>query len=357
MQRRLCERLGILHPLIQAPMAGVTTPSLVAAVSEAGALGSLAAGYLGGEQIYHACREIQARTSHPFSVNLFVPNKITAEAEDIAAAHRALQPIAQQLALGPLPLPEQPAPGFDEQFSAILEANVPVVSFTFGILSQAEITALKARDTFIIGTATSKDEACQLEAAGVDAIVVQGGEAGGHRGSFSARQAASPQSLLTLLPEVSSQVSLPVIAAGGIMNGRGMAAAMAMGAAAVQLGTAFLFTPEAAINTAYRRALLAARGEDTQLTRVFSGKLARGINNAMMRRLAEAPVAPYPLQHLLTQPLRQAAARQDNEEYLSLWAGEGVAMGRELPVADLVALLIKESHNIAPLDEQDLVDV
>ncbi|GAA3536607.1 NAD(P)H-dependent flavin oxidoreductase [Zobellella aerophila] len=357
MQRRLCERLGIRHPLVQAPMAGATPPELVAAVSRAGALGSLAAGYLSGEQIYHACRDIRSATSHPFSVNLFVPSKITAEPEEIAAAHRALRPLAQHLELDPLPLPEQPAPGFDEQFSAILEANVPIVSFTFGILSQAEITALKARHTFIIGTATSKDEACHLEAAGVDAIVVQGGEAGGHRGSFSARQAASPQSLLTLLPEVSAQVSLPVIAAGGIMNGQGMAAAMAMGAAAVQLGTAFLFTPEAGINAAYRRALLAARGEDTRLTRVFSGKLARGINNTMMRQLAEAAIAPYPMQHLLTQPLRQAAARQDNEDYLSLWAGEGVAMGRVLPATELVALLMDELQSAISQPEQELVDV
>jgi nitronate monooxygenase len=248
-----------------------------------------------------------------------------------------------------LPPPVAPTPGpepFDEQLAAILQDPPPIFSFTFG-LPQDAITAVRARGIFVMGTATTVDEAVQLEAAGVDAVVAQGAEAGAHRGTFGLDFNSAMVGTMALVPQIADAVKIPVIAAGGIMDGRGVAAALALGASAAQLGTAFLTCDECGTAEAHKRAILAAREHETRITRAFSGRPARGIVNRFMDEMERGDgtpaILPYPLQNALTRPLRAAAAKAGKAEYLSLWAGQGVRMARRQPAAQLVALLARET--------------
>jgi nitronate monooxygenase len=239
------------------------------------------------------------------------------------------------------------ADSFGEQLAAALEAGASVFSFTFGILPASAVAAVKARGMFLVGTATTVDEAVALEKAGVDAVVTQGAEAGGHRGSFAAEFEVAMVGTISLVPQVVDAVRVPVIASGGIMDGRGIAAALALGAQAVQMGTAFLVCDESGVPDAYKDAILKAREHETRLTRVFSGRPARGIVNRFMteveRTAGPGAVLPFPFQNALTRPLRSAAARQGRAEFLSLWAGQGVRMARRRPAAQLVAQLAGET--------------
>ncbi len=313
-------RLGVEHPIIQAPLAGGgDTPALVAAVAEAGAFGFIGAAYLTPAQIGEVSAAVRKRTARPFGINLF--------------------------AAGGLP--------FDEQLAAALESGASAFSFTFGILPARSIDAIKARGMLLFGTATTVEEAVALERAGVDAVVTQGSEAGGHRGTFAGEgQEADFQAgmvgTMALVPQVVDAVTVPVIASGGIMDGRGIAAALVLGASAVQMGTAFLTTDEAGIPDAYKQAILGAREHQTRLTRAFSGRPARGIVNRFMTEVEGAGAAPailpFPLQNALTRPLRTAAATQGRAEFLSLWAGQGLGLARRQPAAELVARLVSETR-------------
>jgi nitronate monooxygenase len=344
----LTERLGLRHPIIQAPLAGGgDTPALVAAVGEAGALGFIGAAYLTPPQIVEAARAVRARTARPFGVNLFVPLPAPEAPRDPRPALERVAPFYAELGL---PAPTLPAGGreaFDEQLAAALETGAAVFSFTFGILPAPATAAVKARGMVLLGTATTVDEALALERAGVDAVVAQGSEAGGHRGTFAGPVEAGLIGTMALVPQVADAVKVPVIASGGIMDGRGIAAALALGASAVQLGTAFLTCDEAGIPDAYKQAILAAREHETRLTRAFSGRPARGIVNRFMTEVERgAPpeaILPFPLQNALTRPLRTAAARQGRAEFLSLWAGQGLRLARRLPAARLVAELAAET--------------
>ena len=345
--------LQLRCPIIQAPMAGGgDTVELVAAVSNAGALGSIGAAYLTPEQIIERAAAVRARTSRPFGgINLFAPLPDSrAGSEQIRAAVEYIAPFYRELGLPEPQLPTSPSIGFDDQLEACLETDAALFSFTFGSLAHDTLARIKSSDKLVAGTATTVREAEALAAAGVDAIVAQGSEAGGHRGTFAAEFDEGMVGGMALVPQIVSTVSVPVIASGGIMDGRGIVAALALGASAAQLGTAFLTCPESGVSDAYKQAIFSARDDETQITRAFSGRPARGIVNRMLRTYEEEPcrILPFPLQNALTRPLRNEASRQGRAELLSLWSGQGIRMARRLPAAELVARL--ESELLAAID-------
>lgn len=340
-------RFGLRYPVVQAPMAGGgDTPELVAAASNAGAFGFIGAAYLSPEQIHGAAREVRARTNRPFGINLFAPQRPGTSAGN---AEKMLARVAPYFAELNLPAPSLPKPApftFDAQVAALLESGAASFSFTFGEPSADAICAIKERKIFLIGTATTVEEALQLEKSGVDAVIAQGSEAGGHRGTFLGDFASAMIGEIALVPQVVDAVRIPVVASGGIMDGRGIVAAMALGASAAQMGTAFLLCEESGAVGAYKEAILKSREHETRITRAFSGRPARGIENRFMRDVelnhADDAILPFPLQNALTRPLRTAAAKQGRAEFLSLWAGQGVRLARRQTAAELVARLAKE---------------
>ncbi|HZC55060.1 MAG TPA: nitronate monooxygenase [Xanthobacteraceae bacterium] len=343
---RLLQRLGIEHPILLAPMAGSGgTPELAAAVSQAGGQGAWGGAYSKPEEIVAAIRRIRQLTDRAFNINLFAGGYATDHAIDpqpmldlVSEAHAVLGP-------PPPVLPPVPRDPFDDQLQAVLEERPPVFSFTFGVPSAAQLAALKARDIIITGTATTVDEARRLEAAGVDAIVAQGAEAGAHRGTFAAPFEDSMVPLPTLVRGICGETSLPVIASGGLMNGRDIAVVRKLGAAAAQLGTAFLPCPESGAPAAYKHALLSATKDTTVITRVYSGRPARGLTNRFIAMVSgkEHFILPFRQQNDLTRPMRNASGAQGIADYISLWAGQGVARSRQLPAAALVKMLLEES--------------
>jgi nitronate monooxygenase len=329
-------RLGIEHPILLAPMAGSGgTPELAAAVSNAGGQGAWGGAYANPDEIAAAIRRIRQLTSRPFSDRKVDPQPML----DIMRQAHA------RLGLPPPVLPPVPANPFDEQFAAVLEERPPVFSFTFGMPSSEQIAMLKKRGIAVSGTATTVDEARRLAQAGVDAIVAQGAKAGAHRGSFAAPFEDSMIPVATLVRDICASVALPVIASGGIMDGRDVAAAMKLGAAAVQLGTAFLPCPESGAHAVYKRALLEAKRDATVITRAYSGRPARGIANTFIAMVTgnEQAILPFRQQNDLTRPMRNAAGRLGDAGYISLWAGQGVARSRVMPAAELVRTLVDES--------------
>lgn len=341
----LLQRLQIDLPLFQGPMTGSDTPQLAAAVSQAGGLGFLGCGMRSPQAMREAAAAVRAATAKPFGMNLFVLEQPTPDAATVQAAIDRLAPLYADLGLPPPEAPARWCEDFHAQFEALLEARPAVASFTFGILCAAQVRRLQDEaGCYVIGTATTLAEAQAWAAVGADAVVASGMEAGGHRGTFLGDFEASMVGTLALVPQCVDALSIPVIAAGGIMDGRGIAAAQALGAQGVQLGTAFLACPESAIGPAQRAAMADAQATDTRVTRIYSGRPARGIVNTLMQRLAphEATVPAYPVQNALTGPLRKAAASQGRADYLSLWAGQGVAAARALPAQQLVALLAQE---------------
>ncbi len=344
----LMQRLQLEHPIIQAPLAGGgDTPELVAAVCNAGGLGFIGAAYLTPAQIAEAGRAVRAQTARPFGINLFSPLPPPESPQNVDAALQRLAPFYAELGL---PAPSRTSTtgfSFPEQLAAALQTEASVFSFTFGILPGDAIEAIKRRGMFLIGTATTVDEGVALERAGVDAVVTQGSEAGGHRGTFGGDFSAGMVGTISLVPQVVDAVRVPVIASGGIMDGRGIAAALALGASAVQLGTAFLTCDESGVPNAYKEAILHAHEDQTRVTRAFSGRPARGIVNRFMEEVdsndGSDVVLPFPLQNALTRPLRSAAAKQDRAEFLSLWAGQGVRLARRQSAAELIAQLARET--------------
>jgi nitronate monooxygenase len=346
-QTAITRRFALRHPIIQAPLAGGgDTPALVASVGEAGALGFIGAAYLTPAQIAEAARAVRERTSRPFGVSLFAPQPAPAAPGETQRALARVAPYFTELGLDPPVAPVVAADTFAEQLEVALDSGAAAFSFTFGILPSEAIAAIKGRGMFLLGTATTVDEAVVLERAGVDAVVLQGSEAGGHRGTFSGDFQAGLVGLIALVPQVADAVGVPVIASGGIMDGRGIAAALTLGAAAVQLGTAFLTCDEAGVPDAYKQAILDAREDGTRLTRAFSGRPARGIVNRFMTEVeGDSPaILPFPLQNTLTRPLRAAAAKRGRAEFLSLWAGQGVRLARRQSAAQLVERLGRETE-------------
>ncbi|MGZ3585357.1 MAG: NAD(P)H-dependent flavin oxidoreductase, partial [Ktedonobacterales bacterium] len=340
---------------------GPTTPELVAAVSNAGGLGSLGAAYLAPDVLRETIRQIRQLTDRPYSVNLFLPETPEVSDEQIAQAEALLAPFRAELGLPEPSRITRPVEQFDAQLAVLLEERVPVVSFTFGVPAPQHIRAVKDAGLRVVGTATTVAEGRLLQNAGVDAIVGQGSEAGGHRGTFESDEQHMRQALvgvMALIPQLVDAVRGPVIAAGGIMDGRGMVAALALGAAGVQMGTAFLACPESGAHMHHKAALLGGTDESTVITRAFSGRPARGLANRFTEELAAhaAELAPFPVQNALTRDIRQAGAQQNRPEYLSMWAGQGAPLATTLPAAEVVWATMEQARRvIAQLAENGLI--
>jgi nitronate monooxygenase len=336
-------RLGIEHPVILAPMAGgAGTPELVAAVSNAGGLGSWGGAYSTPQQIIEAAKQIRALTGKPFAINLFAGGYEPARKVDPAAMLELMSRVHAELGLPPPVLPPNPQSPFKDQLAAVLEVKPAVFSFTFGVPDAGALSALRKAGILTSGTATTAKEAKHVAEAGVDNIVCQGEEAGAHRGTFLGDFDAALVPLRSLLTETLRTVSVPVIASGGLMDGKDIAGVLAQGAVAGQLGTAFLPCPECGTPAAHKQALLAARADSTVVTRAFSGRPARGLDNKFIRMTPQEAILPFRQQNDLTRPMRGEAGKKGLADYLSLWAGRGLTRAREMPAADLVRALVRE---------------
>jgi nitronate monooxygenase len=338
--------IGVDLPIVLGPMAGgPSTPALAAAVSNAGGLGFLGEGYASPDQIRADLRALKEATDRPFGVNLFVPDQVDVDPAQIKAALQVLAPYRRELGLGKQVVPERFAESFEDQLAAVLHEGVPVFTTTFGVLTPDVVESFRQRRTLVGATATTPREAEACVASGVDFVVAQGAEAGGHRGSFLQAPGDDLIGLVALVPEVVDVTGLPVVAAGGIVDGRGVRAALGLGACAAQLGTTFLLCPEAGTSAPYREALRQAAADETVMTSAFSGRRARGIVNRLARDLAgRTDLPPYPIMNALTRDLRRVAAEHGDASLLSLWAGQGVRRVREFPAAQLVALIDAESR-------------
>ena len=333
------------HPIIQGPTAGAgNTPAEIAAVGEAGGLGSLACSLLAPDVIRKQVEQIRALTDRPFCLNFFVQGQPQPNPEEIAHAIELMKPLRSSLGWARLPLPSKWCEDFSVQFETLLELKPAVASFTFGILSVEQIERLHAAGIIVIGTITHVDEALAWQSRGADAVIASGVESGGHRGTFIGEQTAATLGVAELVSAVVSAVNIPVIAAGGIMDGADIKRMLALGAQAVQMGTAFLVCDESAVNEAYKQRLLTAGNHPTRLTRAFSGRYARGLVNRFMDTLeaVEPELPAYPIQNALSGAIRAEAAKRSETELMSLWAGTGVARVRPMPAAQLIATLLAE---------------
>ncbi|MFD7131744.1 nitronate monooxygenase [Streptomyces sp. NPDC059894] len=333
------------YPIVQAPMAGgVSVPQLAAAVSEAGGLGFLAAGYKTADGMYQEIKQMRGLTARPFGMNVFMPQPPYAEtgAVEVYAHQLAGESSWYGTELGD---PDSGRDdGYDAKIAVLLDNPVPVVSFHFGVPTPEVLASLRRAGTFTLVTATTAEEALAVERAGADAVIVQGVEAGGHQGTHrdAPENDGSGIGLLSLTAQVREAVRLPLVAAGGIMRGSQIAAVLAAGASAAQLGTAFLATPESGAAAVHKQALTNPLFARTALTRAFSGRPARGLVNRFLREHGPYAPAAYPEVHHLTSPLRKAAAKAGDAQGMALWAGQGHRMARELPAGQLVEVLAAE---------------
>ncbi len=352
-RNRLTAKLGIEYPIIQGPFGGFSSQKLTAAVSNFGGLGSFGAHSLAPEAIKEVIAEIRSLTSKPFAMNLWVSMEDGgARASDENAFNRSLAPLAVHLAaLGaPRPAYKPYSPTrFEDQTRVLLDASIPAFSFIFGIPPREILEECRAKRIVTIGTATTPDEAAALQEAGVDAIAASGFEAGGHRGSFLRAAEDSLTGTLSLVPQVVDIVDVPVIAAGGIGDARGIIAALALGAEAVQMGTVFLTCEESGASRLHREALLGRNGGQTALTKGFTGRLARGIHNRLMEELnrKEIEILPYPLQRGLVRNLSIAAEAAGRSDLLPMWAGQSANLATCTDVSDFLTSLVREVSEIA----------
>ncbi len=326
-------------------MVGASSPALAAAVSNAGAFGSVAVGAMKPEDIAPMVAEVRKLTAKPFGINLFVVRPEAVDKAAVAFAIEQLKPWREKFGLPPQETPANFFADFDTQLEAVIAERPAVASFTFGCLTDNEVERLHAANIYVIGTATTIDEAREWQQVDADALCLQGFEAGGHRGSFTPEAQREPVPISDLLAQARDTVTLPLIAAGGIMDGTGIKAALKAGGAAAQLGTAFLLCPESVTSAPWRAAVKAAQGDVTRLTRAFSGRYARGIENDFMREMREieSRLPAYPVQNVLTGELRAACAKAGSADCLSLWAGTGFEKIREMPAAVLVKTLWQEA--------------
>ncbi|MFE0454747.1 nitronate monooxygenase [Streptomyces sp. NPDC058914] len=348
------------YPIVQAPMAGgVSVPQLAAAVSEAGGLGFLAAGYKTADGMYQEIKQLRSLTARPFGVNVFMPQPESPGAStgstgaagaapfDAGAVDIYAHQLAGEAAWYGTELGDPDSgrdDGYDAKLAVLLDNPVPVVSFHFGVPGREVLDALRRAGTLTLVTATTAEEALAVERAGADAVIVQGVEAGGHQGTHRdvPENDGGGIGLLSLIAQVREAVNLPLVAAGGIMRGSQIAAVLAAGASAAQLGTAFLATPESGAAAVHKQALTNPLFVRTELTRAFSGRPARGLVNRFLREHGPYAPAAYPEVHHLTSPLRKAAAKAGDAQGMALWAGQGHRMARELPAGQLVEVLAAE---------------
>ncbi len=345
--RRLLDALGIEVPIVQAPMAGANGSALAAAVSAAGALGSLPCAMLDAEKIRAEIGVIRQRTGAPLNLNFFCHTPPKPDPEAARAWKDRLRPYYAELGLDP----EAEAPAvsrapFDETTCRVVEELRPeIVSFHYGLPEAPLLARVKAAGCKVLSSATTVAEAEWLEARGCDAIIAQGSEAGGHRGIFLNDDVFAQAGTMALVPQVVDAVDVPVIAAGGIADGRGIAAAFALGASGVQIGTAYLFTPESLVSDLHRAALKGARDDGTALTNIFSGRPARGILNRVMREVGPlTDAAPaFPTAGGALAPLKAAAEAKGSGDFTPLWSGQSARLGREMSAGDLTRVLSEEA--------------
>jgi nitronate monooxygenase len=330
-----------LPPIWMAPMAGeAASAALVAAVSAGGGFGQLGAAYLTPARIDEVAADIRARTERPFGINLFCPQPWLRDDDALDGYLARLAPWHAELGLPPPARPERFEEDFDAQLEATIAARPAVISFVMGDPGVARVAALKAQGFTVIGTATQVAEGRLLQASGVDAVVAQGYEAGGHRGGFLGRPEGALIGTMALVPLLVDALDIPVIAAGGIADARGVAAAQALGARAVAVGTAFLLVDECPLSPAYRAALLGATDADSTLTAAFSGRFARGLANRVTRALDGVELPAFPQPNAASRAMRQAAAKAGNADFISLWAGQALPLNRTPgTAAELVAAL------------------
>jgi nitronate monooxygenase len=344
----LCDLIGIEYPIIQAPMAGgPTTPDLVVAVSAAGALGSFGHAYTAADAMRADAGAARARTARPFNLNLFTaPLPVEPPVDAQRAAIAAIRPLLEEHGL-PVPerVPPPYAPELAAQIEAICDLRPAVCTIHLGELAPAELSRIRGLGIRLGSAATSVREARYLEGLGADFIIAQGGEAGGHRGTFLGSWEHAMTGTLALVRQIVRAVRVPVVAAGGIMDGAGIAAVLALGAQAAQLGTAFVVCPESGAVAAHKKAIVEMDGDETTMTQAFSGKPARGVRNRFTE-LADReawPRLPFPAHAHLTGPLRQASARTGPGDCVAAWSGQAGSLARPLPAAELVRVLVEEA--------------
>lgn len=348
--QRLLDLFGIDLPIVQAPMAGAMDVALAIAVSEAGGLGSLPAAMLTADQLRAQVEKFRAATRKPVNLNFFahkppVPNNAREH-----AWREKLKRYYAEFGIDPnAPVPSSNRAPFDEAFCAVVEGLKPeVVSFHFGMPEAALVERVKNAGCAVIGSATTVEEARWLQAHGCDAVVAQGYEAGGHRGMFLTEDLGTQVGTFALVPQIADAVNVPVIAAGGIADARGIVAALALGASAVQIGTAYLHCPEAKIAPPHRLALRAARDDGTTVTNVMTGRPARGFINRVMRELGPISdiVPEFPLAGGALAPLHARGQVQGSGDFSSMWAGQAAALGREMPAGELTLKLAAEAQGL-----------
>jgi len=346
LRTQLCEKLDLRLPIIQAPMAGgPSSQELVAACSAAGALGCFGFAYTQPGEMEKQAAWVRTKTPLPFLINLFTspqPDEIPAAAQRPALA--AVAGYYAELGL-PAPEPVKPpyAPELEAQLAAVERIRPRAFTSHLAVLPPARLKKLQSMGIVIGGSATGLAEAKQLESLGIDFIIAQGGEAGGHRGTWLRDPYDALTGTLALTRLLVREVRVPVVAAGGIMDGAGIAAILALGAQAAQLGTAFIPCPESGASPVHKQALLAAREDDTRITEKFSGKPARGLVNRFMTEMAQAPQLPFPAQNSITGKLRQASAKAGKPDCVAMWAGQGAPLSRALPAAELIERLEAET--------------
>lgn len=348
----ITERLGVELPIVLGPFGGASSTALVAAVSNAGGLGSYGAYGLSGERILQVAQEIRQQTARPFAMNLWIPHE---GSDDYRVSEEEFQhhlaPLIRwfhELGVEPPSRPERFFPPFAEQVDAVLEARPAAFSCVYGVPPADVLERAHEQGIVVMGTVSTVAEARLLENAGVDVIVASGLEAAGHRVSFLKPAEQSLMGNLALVPRVVDAVRVPVIVAGGIATGRGVAAALTLGAQGVQIGTAFLATDESAASEFHREKLFSSEAAETVLTRAFSGRLARGIPNYFSQAVesGEQPVAPFPLQSWLMGRLKQAATAQGRSDLVSLWAGQAAPLIRHHTAHDVMDALVEETGEL-----------
>lgn len=345
----LTERLGISYPIIQAPMSGGPgTPQLVAAVSNAGGLGCLAGAYLSGIKLRQALEEVRCHTDKPFAVSLAATYPAKPNPARIARAQELLAPFRSELGL-PVQPPSLPdAPNLGEQIQVILDMQIPVLSFIFGTPDADDVYALHEAGVTLMGSATHLLEAIVLEESGMDLVVAQGAEAGGLRATFIGAPEQGLVGSMALVPLLNQHIRVPIVAAGGIMDGRGIAATHLLGAAGVQMGTAFLACPESGAHAAYKELLGQSSETSTILTKAFSGRYGRVLRNRFVTALHEhaADLPGFPLQMLLSLDIQRTAAELGITDCMALWAGQGCHLCEERPAAELIASWVEQAQQL-----------
>ena len=340
--------LGIELPIIQAPMAGVSTPEMAAVVSNAGGLGSIGVGSVDADTTRRMIAAVRAGTGRPFLVNVFCNKPAVADAAREASWLARLAPDFARYCAKPPPRLTEVYQSFltdDAKLAVLLAERPPIVSFHFGVPSQDRIEALRAAGIVLLATATNLEEGKAIAAAGIDAVVAQGYEAGGHRGAFDSDAADEQLGTVALTRLLVRTLDIPVIAAGGIMDGAGIAASLTLGAVAAQLGTAFVACPESSADAGYRAALLGPAAEHTVMTAAISGRPARCLDNrftALAKAIEREAIPNYPIAYDAGKALHAAAKAAGEFGYGAQWAGQGAPLARSLPAAELVALLRSE---------------